>query len=317
MIPSSTYAAIATIIVALTVESGYAQQATIQIDSSDGGFTITSGGRLFTKVDIANYRRPILYPVIGPGGVPMTRNYPMKQGIAGEATDHQHHKSIWCGHGLINGVSFWHEEGKIVVDQSKPICQRVAKDGRSASISYHANYVGPDDQLVCTDKTSMSFHQLSDGARAIDWVYMIYASEGDLLFGDTKEGTMAIRTHPSLRIDKGAVGRNSHGDEGKGIWGKHAEWVDYSSNVEGQHVGVAIFDHPQNLRHPTTWHARDYGLVAANPFGLSHFKNKPKGTGDLKLPKGSSLLFKYRFVFHKGDATQAGIQSLYESYKKE
>ena len=95
-----------------------------------------------------------------------------------------------------------------------------------------------------------------------------------------------------------------------------AHWVDYWGEVEGDTVGIAIFDHPDNLRHPTTWHARDYGLVAANPFGLHDFLNEPANAGAYRIEPGDSLVLKYRFVFHRGDATSADIPSLYDSWAK-
>ena len=277
--------------------------------------SVTIDGQSFTALHLAGLRRPILYPVLGPGQTPMTRNHPMKKDVEGEADDHPHHKSIWCGHGLINEISFWHEQGQIVVDQTKPVHMKVNSDGSSGSVTFSCNYLGPDDKLICTDKTTITFRSMDD-ARAIDWDVTIRASEGDLKFGDTKEGMMAIRTHPSLRIDKGATAVNSNGTEGQGIWGKPATWVDYSADVEGNHVGVAIFDHPKNLRHPSTWHARAYGLVAANPFGMHHFLGKPKGTGDHHLAKGDEISFRYRFLFHTGDSEQGKVAERYRAFAK-
>ncbi len=127
---------------------------------------------------------------------------------------------------------------------------------------------------------------------------------------------MAIRTHPKLEIAKGARALNSEGVQGRDIWGKRAKWVDYSAEIDGKVLGVAIFDHPSNPRHPTWWHARDYGLIAANPFGIRDFQRKPAKEGDYKIPKGESVRFAYRFVFHSGDAKSARVASLYEEWAK-
>ena len=279
-----------------------------------GNPVIKFDGKHFATLNLQDYRRPVIYPIHGPGETPMTRNHPMKKGVAGEADDHPHHKSIWCAHGLINGVSFWHEQGQIKVDDDSPVQVDAQEDG-SVRVSFKTKYLDANEKLICRDHTAITFHDLGD-ARAIDWELNLMASEGDLLLGDTKEGMMAIRTHPSLRIDKGAEAVNAGGVEGKDIWGKNAEWVDYSGNVQGNHVGIAVFDHPSNLRHPTTWHARAYGLVAANPFGLSHFQGKPKGTGDHTVKKGETLSFKYRFLFHKGDAAEGQVAKHYADFIK-
>jgi hypothetical protein len=84
--------------------------------------------------------------------------------------------------------------------------------------------------------------------------------------------------------------------------------------VEGKVLGIACFDHPANLRHPTTWHARDYGLIAANPFGLSDFQKKPKGTGDHVIPAGEKLTLQYRWLFHEGDAVAADIAGRWKQW---
>ena len=135
---------------------------------------------------------------------------------------------------------------------------------------------------------------------------------------------MGIRTHPNLRLthSKGVTtangqALNSNGDKGKALWGKAAAWVDYWGEIDGKTVGVAIFDHPTNPRHPTTWHARDYGLVAANPFGWSYFKKEEKGAGDLVIKDGESVTWRYRFVFHAGDVNEANVGWLYESFANE
>ena len=124
---------------------------------------------------------------------------------------------------------------------------------------------------------------------------------------------MAIRVHPALQLEdlegsKGAAGRivNSEGEEASKVWGRPARWVDYSGVIERRPVGIAVFDHPGNLRHPTRWHARGYGLFAANPF--HGFGGGPPGSDGHTIPAGEELRLRYRFVFHEGDAERADIE---------
>ena len=84
-----------------------------------------------------------------------------------------------------------------------------------------------------------------------------------------------------------------------------------------ERVGVAIFDHPENPRHPTRWHVRGYGLFSANPFGLAAFTGNKSQSGDLTLEPGQSLRFRYRVVIHAGNAQSAGIAKLYDVYIQE
>ena len=147
------------------------------------------------------------------------------------------------------------------------------------------------------------------------------SAAGPLVFGDTKEGTMALRVHPALQLkdahgSSGASGRitDSEGRRDADVWGRAARWVDYSGRVAGRLQGIAVFDHPANLRHPTRWHARDYGLVAANPFGLHDFTGAPAGGGDHVIPAGGSLDLRYRVVLHLGDAEAAGIADRWRAW---
>jgi hypothetical protein len=128
---------------------------------------------------------------------------------------------------------------------------------------------------------------------------------------------MAIRLAPPLRLrGEVAQGRcvNSEGVRDLEVWGKRARWVDYWGPIGGATVGVAILDHPGNRAHPTWWHARDYGLFAANPFGAHDFERLPAGTGDVRLAAGEALRLRYRFCFHAGDALAAGIEDEWRAY---
>jgi hypothetical protein len=277
-------------------------------------------GDLFVGYNTKDTAKPFLYPIIGPTGAAMTRHYPMKKGVAGESDDHPHHTSFWFTHGGVNGVDLWHGKGKAVENVMSILAQPEA----------HRVSIGASDIWLKKDKTAMAnaateygFAVLKDGSRVIDYRTNIEPADGveQLVFADTKEGTMAIRLAPQLRL-KGdvATGKaiNSAGDKDVRVWGKRAKWVAYWGVIDGKTCGVAIFDHPTNLRHPTWWHARDYGLVAANPFGISDFeKLKPRGKGKYTLKQGEELKLRYRFVFFAGTAEEADIAGKYDQWIKE
>jgi hypothetical protein len=155
-------------------------------------------------------------------------------------------------------------------------------------------------------------------ARTIDVDITLTALDQPVKFGDTKEGTFGIRLSDQLR-EKPANGKmtNAAGATGmKDVWGKPSPWVDYSGTVDGQPVGIAIFDHPKNPKHPTTWHARDYGLFAANPFGDHDFYNDKTKDGSVTIDAGKSLRFRYRVVLHSGDTAAANVAELYKAWKQ-
>ena len=289
----------------------------VKITEAENIIRVEINGKLFTEYNFKNVPRPYFYPVIGPTGVPVTRNWPMKEG-PNEEKDHSHHRSLWYAHGAINGVDFWtdgEKNGNIVHDKFLRI-----ESGKDKGVIQSQNkYVAADGKLICTDTRTHTFHNRF-GEQIMDFDIMFHASQGEVVLGDTKEGSMAIRLAPSMRL-KGVVGQghivNSEGVRDENTWGKRAEWCDYYGPMNGEIVGVAIFDNPQNPKHPTWWHVRDYGLFAANPFGISDFEQKPKGTGNITIPSGESMTFKYRLYFHKGDQEQGKAAERYKEYIEE
>jgi hypothetical protein len=170
--------------------------------------------------------------------------------------------------------------------------------------------------VACRDRRRYEFFA-GQGLRGIDVDATLVATDQGVTLGDTKEGTMALRLAPGLTVD-GSEGRarlvNSEDQEGADAWGKRARWVLASGEVEGQAAAVVMMDHPQNLRHPTTWHARTYGLLAANPFGLSYFEGAPKGTGDVVLEPGGTLRLRYRVVLLGEVPTRERIEELFADF---
>lgn len=173
-------------------------------------------------------------------------------------------------------------------------------------------------------------HAGSSAARSaflLDYEVTVQALPGTpLVLGDNKDGTMAIRIaqwmtmpHKMQKKEIPGVGHivTAAGDRDAAAWGRRAAWCDYHAERNGTVYGIAIFDHPQNLRHPTWWMARDYGLFAANPFGQKDFEpaaKHPPGKGDYTIPAGGSLTLRYRFYFHTGDEKAAGIAARYAEY---
>ena len=290
----------------------------LKAERLDGRVRVTLGEQPFAEYVFLGYRKPIVYPIYGPGQAVMTRHFPMRKDVPGESTDHLHHKSLWLGHASVNGSDLWHEIGQI---QHTRLVSVDDNPGRVV-ITAENRWINGRKQTVCTDTTRVGFELLAGGARAIDYDVTFYASHGPVTFGDTKEGFMAVRTNPALQLtgdpQHGVVahGRavNSRGITGKDMWGQRADWVDYSGPIDGQTMGLAMFDHPQNPRHPTYWHARDYGLVTANPFGVSDFTAGKETGGAMTVPAGQEQRFRYRIVLHRGDASEAGIAKLYEEY---
>ena len=300
----------------------------VQTKREDGRVDVLIDGKLFTSYVYKGRNKPVLFPIHGPDQVPMTRNFPLREGVEGEAKDHPHHESLWYTHGNVNGENFWHLGKAKIEALGDPLVVAVTQNNlATATLTARNRWLAADGKPVLVDHTVITCTHEPDGTRSIDYDVTLTAPFGELTFADDKEGVMGIRTHPALQLkgDKNtpqANGQaiNSEGAKGKDIWGKQARWVAYWAKIPketGPTYGIAILDHPANPRHPTHWHARDYGLIAANPFGIAHFTNQHKTQpklGEFKVPAGGHARFAYRFVFFKGDPEQAGVKARYEKW---
>jgi hypothetical protein len=293
----------------------------VQVKEGKEGADVLINGQLFTRylTSAEAGPKPYLYPVIGPTGEGVTRNYPMKD-VAGEKRDHPHHRSFWFTHDIValdkaNPVQFWMEDPKKAGKELHAGFESVESGPAMGRFLARTNWVGPDGKKVCSDVRDIRVYNVP-GGRLFDWNTTILATEGDVTFGDTKEGTFGCRVAQDMAVDSKKGGKivNSRGQTDDKAWGMPAEWVDYTGPVGGKTVGIAMMNHPTSFRFPTTWHVRTYGLFAANPFGLRDFPNGKGKDGSHVIQKGGSMAFVYRMFIHEGDTKEADVASIFEQY---
>ncbi len=283
--------------------------------SDESDFSLND--QLFTRFHENPGATPFLYPLLAPGQVRVTRGFPMDP-LPGEPNDHPHHKSVWIAHGDVDGIDYWTDKGKVQlrshsIDTTRKQGQLIVRTS-----------LLEEDHRICDLDTAWSFAG-NDLFRWIDVQVSISALDREVRLGDTKEGFFALRLHPDLQLVANpklgveeVFGKafNSDGLSGAEIWGKQSKWVCYQGPVDGTEVSVVMMDHPENLRHPTTWHARDYGLVAANPFGLHEFLGKPKGEGEYLVQPGKPLVLRYRILLASGVINAEAIECWFQDFSK-
>lgn len=299
-----------------------ASAGTLEVKKNETSISVLMDGIVFTELRHSGAPHVYFYPLIGPGNIPMTRNSPMKK-APNEDEDHPHHRSMWFSHGDVNGVDFWAETPKAGKIINKSHSGKMDKD--KAVLTYQNDWTAPDGKVICIENSKVVISD-QDDPRIIDFAISLKPGGSEpIVFGDTKEGTFGIRLAETMRLKPnkfntgkptGKIVQSTGVEDGK-TWGKRAEWCDYYGPVEGKIMGVAIFDHPSNPRHPTWWHVRDYGLFAANPFGIHDFEKKPAGTGNMTIEPGKPVTFRYRVVLHKGNTEEAKVAELYNTYKNE
>ena len=246
---------------------------------------VMHGKELFLTCRIGN-ENPSLFPLNAPGERLAVRAFPFGHN-AGEARDHPHHRSCWLAHGDIDGHDFWHDEKCRIRVREHEI------DGNT--LHWSADWIAPGGKRIAVENRAMHFSGNGDHRR-IEFDMSLTPDGDAMTFGDTKEGTFAIRVAPSMRLrGQKALGRieNAEGMRDGDCWGKRSPWVLYEGPVDGRMVRLRIADHPGNPRHPTWWHARDYGLFAANPFGQGDFE---PGSPRMPLVVGKSDPLRLRYT---------------------
>ena len=298
--------------------------AEVTAEKSLHGVTVKIDGQPFTEYLTDSATKPILWPIIGPTGKPVTRPWPI-EGKPLETKDHPHHRSFWFTHGSVNGIDFWSEppanKSKTAKVKTGSIVHRDftnVSSGPVAEVDARDDWLSPQGKKVLEDERRLTFGARGD-SRWIDFAITLRASEGPVEFGDTKEGSFGLRVADTMRVDakKGGQIVNSRGQTGeKACWGKPAEWVDYHGPLDGETVGIAILNHPGSFRYPARWHVRNYGLFAANPFGEHEFAGDTSHPVSYTLPKGEEITLRYRILLHRGDEKQGRVAEEYTEYAK-
>jgi hypothetical protein len=297
----------------------------VELLRSGNRVDVQIGGRPFTTYyfDPA-VAKPYFFPLRSALGTIVTRGFPMTSDIAGEDRDEPHQRAMYFAHGDINGFDFWGEAAfpKWSNHAASTFGRTVFRSldeirGGSERGSLRAAFDLVTPMGTIAEETQTYRFGGDEQSRIVDCEFAIHAAHGPIVMGDTKEGTFAIRVVKALDSPPGHM-VNANGASGeKGIWGKRSNWVDYYGRVAGEDVGLAIFDHPDNLRAPTYWHARAYGLLAANPFGLRPFTGDRRQDGRYTIPAGGSLILRYRVLIHHGNPSQAGVAEAYRQFAAE
>ena len=311
--------------------------AQVKITSAPGKLSIEIDGKPFSDFYTsgtafnAAVTKPYLWPLRAASGTYITRAWPMEDVAeeAGEkkpgrngapaAMDHQHQRGLWFAHDNVNKLDFWNNEASYQTPNRGRISLKKlgeVKGGKNqGSVAATFEWTDIDGKNpILTESRVMTLYA-DPKLRYFD-IDITLTALTSATFGDSKDGAFGIRLRPVLQEDKGhSQITNADGLTGeKQLWGKPSNWCDYSGEIAGEKVGVAILDNPANPRHPVRWHARAYGLFAANPWGLSVFTNDKSQNGAMTIEPGQSLRYRYRVIIHPGDVKTADIAGLWAKY---
>jgi Methane oxygenase PmoA len=303
--------------------------AEVTAEKSDRGIVIKIDGKLFTEYLTKAGQSPAMWPIIGPTGEEMTRAHPFKPSPKGkyDTEDHPHHQSLWFTHDKVSGADFWKAnvnegEGDRGPHEAHREFVKIDSDGDTATVVTRNDWMNGDKRIL-EDERTVVYGTRKNGDRWIDFTITLKAPHADVTFGDTKEGTFAIRVPDPMRVEAKLGGRitNSEGQTDDAAWGQPAKWVDYTGPTsatptsDNSPVGIAILSHPKSFRPVPRWHVRAYGLFAANPFGQVDFPNPEAAKqGPVTIKKGDSLTLRYLVLFHRGQTDAADLNAAFEEF---
>ncbi|MBV8551001.1 MAG: PmoA family protein [Acidobacteriaceae bacterium] len=303
-------------ITALCFVAGVQAQVNIK-DVGNGRYDVEINGKPFgdfyTSKDAP---KPYFSPLRTADGKVVTREWPMLPN-SGTTRDHQHHRGLWVGYIDVNGTNFWENEysyhrpnAGTIVSQSVEV---VNTGGTTGTIHGIFAWLDQTGNKVLTEDRTMTFRG-TQNLRMVDMDVTLTAAV-KAVFADDKDGAVAVRMADSLTEKAGGLMTDSTGGHGmKEIWGKRADWCDYTGTMEGGKAGLVILEHPTSFHHPTRWHARDYGLLAANPFA-DHAYDPSARVRNVTLEPGESVHLRFRIIVH-GEIDTAEIDKLYKEYAR-
>lgn len=273
--------------------------------------------------------KPVLFPIRTLSGVTVTRGYPVAP-RTGERTDHPHHLGLWLNYESVNGLDFWNNSTAIAPERKphygsirhqKILSSKSKKEEASLStLSHWVNQAGD----VLLEETTLFVFSKKDNNFIIDRISTLEAKVPEVVFKDVKDGMLAIRVARQLEMPSKEAGKfvdvhgnvtevppsdngqvtgmyiNEEGIKGDDVWGKRSRWASLIGKIGEESISIAIIDHPKNPGYPTYWHARGYGLFAANPLGQKVFSGG-KEELNLTLKQGEKVVFRYRVIVHSGN----------------
>jgi hypothetical protein len=338
---------IAAVFLTLTVAGVQAQQGVRVVkNEADRRVDILIDGKPFTSYDWGEgLRVPVLYPLRTSTGTIVTRGFPLEP-RPGERVDHPHHVGFWLNYGDVNGVDFWNNSAALPPEQQLKmgiVVQRritATKDGKDrGELTVEMDWLMPGGLKMLKETTTFVF-QATQNLRVVDRITTLTALDDQVVFHDNKEGMLGLRVRRELEQpsnepliftdssgkpttvkvmdNTGVTGmyRSSEGKTGDAAWGTRGRWMMLSGKVNQEEIALVILDHPKNVGFPTYWHARGYGLFAANPLGQAVFSNGKEKLGFTLAPK-QSVTFRYRLLIVSGPITVDQVEAQYNRFTQE
>ncbi|MEX2285449.1 MAG: PmoA family protein [Planctomycetaceae bacterium] len=285
------------------------ETAAIKVVERPGQLEIRIAGKPFATYVYRDEKtlRPYFSNVRSPAGIQVTRHHPPRPDV--DPTDHAElHPGIWLAFGDINGADFWRNKGRV---EHVEFVEKPTVDGGKLIFAVRNRYIG-GEKTICSE---LCRHTIAMRPAGYLLLYdSEFSSNAPFAFGDQEEFGLGFRVASPLRV-KGGNGRMLASDgkqNEKEVRGSTADWVDYSGEIDGQRVGLTLMPDPRNFRR-SWYHARDYGFIAANPFGRNALTGGPKSSVTVK--PGEKFRLRFGVLIHSSPADQPiNLKAAYADY---
>lgn len=250
--------------------------------------------------------RPFFAHLNAPSGTQLTRNFPPSDSDRSDHADM--HPGLWMAFGDISGEDFWRNKSRVFHEE---LSIGPSGDNGRCQFTQRKSYRRADGSIVCLENFECTFHALTDGY-LIEWDSTFVAPEqGEFFFGDQEEMGLGIRVATGItELTTGQI-TDSEGRRGAAnVWSQPSKWCDYSGHEGDETIGITILCHPDNFR-PSWMHARNYGLIAANPFGRKAMNKGPSSR--IVVKDGQPLRLRYGILLH---GPVPDLNQIYRQYVK-
>ncbi|MEI6177105.1 MAG: DUF6807 family protein [Verrucomicrobiota bacterium] len=229
-----------------------------------------------------------------------------------EPADHPWHRGLWWSWKFINGLNYWEENPKNHASEGvNELTRATVESGKdfTAHAELCFSYHPPGQAEVMKELRKLTITRPdAQGCYRIDWTSEFTAGNAPVNLGRTPlanepngkdyGGYAGLSARLVLQSNGWSI-RTSEGKTGMtDAHGQGARWLDFFSPIGG----IAICDHPDNLRHPAPWYVHDKPPMSY--FSPSFLFNEP-----LVLDAGKSLKLKYHVLIHSKSVTVEEIET--------
>jgi len=275
----------------------------VEVLEESSQLVIRIGGQEYARYQFgAAHPKPYLYPLRAANGLSLLADAP---------TDHRNHHGFWVGYGRVDDVDCWlerHNSGKILHQKF----DNIVTGGEVGSFTENCDWTGPEGNVVLTDTRTFTFYDTPEEARYFDFDLTLHAPDIKpvTLHQTNESGLPHIRVAEGLTPRTGGTMTNAEGKKNeRETYRQRSPWLDCSGKLGRISCGIALFDHPQNIDHPTPWFTRDYGTFSPN---YIFFADEPT-----VIAPHEPLRLRYRVFTHTGDAIEGRVAEAWEAYQDE